>query len=175
MRQLLGACAALAFLAGTAYGMGSKPSVGTGDRDFDSTLEKIAVEANESPDGFIRQLASGYDIPEREIRAAIDAFHLGGPDIFMATALARATQRPVLGIAERYQKNPGKGWGRIAKDLGIKPGSGEFHDLKNGASRFLEDVRVTAVSKRKHAESVRHEQDQARNMKDSQGRGSGKP
>jgi hypothetical protein len=31
-----------------------------------------------------------------------------------------------------YQAGKGKGWGAIAKDLGIKPGSAEFHALKNG-------------------------------------------
>jgi hypothetical protein len=31
-----------------------------------------------------------------------------------------------------YQASKGKGWGVIAKELGIKPGSPAFHALKEG-------------------------------------------
>jgi len=33
---------------------------------------------------------------------------------------------------ERYRADKGKGWGVLAKSLGIKPGSKEFHALKRG-------------------------------------------
>jgi hypothetical protein len=33
---------------------------------------------------------------------------------------------------KEYQVHKGKGWGVIAKNLGIKPGSKEFHALKKG-------------------------------------------
>jgi hypothetical protein len=32
-----------------------------------------------------------------------------------------------------YSKHKSNGWGVIAKQLGIKPGSAEFHQLKNRA------------------------------------------
>ena len=35
-----------------------------------------------------------------------------------------------------YTPNKKKGWGAIAKELGIKPGSAEFHALKNGDLSF---------------------------------------
>jgi hypothetical protein len=35
-------------------------------------------------------------------------------------------------VVDVYKKNRGKGWGVIAKSLGIKPGSPEFHALKRG-------------------------------------------
>lgn len=149
MKRLLGVCVALAFLlVGTAHGMGSKPSNSTGDKDLDSTLEKIGLAAREDPDGFVRQLSLRHDIPEQDIRQAMERFDLEGRDIFMATALAGATHRPVLAVAERYRKGPGKGWGELAKDLGIKPGSREFHNLKDGADGFLDHMRATADSRK---------------------------
>ena len=36
-----------------------------------------------------------------------------------------------------YNANKGKGWGVIAKELGIKPGSPEFHALKQGNFVFF--------------------------------------
>ena len=35
-------------------------------------------------------------------------------------------------VVDQYRKNKGQGWGVIAKSLGIKPGSAEFHALKEG-------------------------------------------
>ncbi len=35
-------------------------------------------------------------------------------------------------VIEKYRSEKGKGWGTLAKSLGIKPGSKEFHALKRG-------------------------------------------
>ena len=35
-------------------------------------------------------------------------------------------------VIEKYRSEKGKGWGALAKSLGIKPGSKEFHALKQG-------------------------------------------
>jgi hypothetical protein len=35
-------------------------------------------------------------------------------------------------VTAQYKKNKGRGWGALAKSLGIKPGSPEFHALKRG-------------------------------------------
>lgn len=41
-------------------------------------------------------------------------------------------------VYQVYQPNRKKGWGVIAKELGIKPGSPEFHALKRGDLHFTE-------------------------------------
>ena len=33
-------------------------------------------------------------------------------------------------MVEVYKSNKSKGWGAIAKEMGIKPGSAEFHAMK---------------------------------------------
>jgi hypothetical protein len=35
-------------------------------------------------------------------------------------------------VVREYKAHKGQGWGVIAKNLGIKPGSKEFHALKKG-------------------------------------------
>ena len=54
-------------------------------------------------------------------------------DVYFACAIARALGIPCLDVVHRYERNPGVGWGNLAKQMGIKPGSREFHALKNGA------------------------------------------
>ena len=36
----------------------------------------------------------------------------------------------------KYKANQGKGWGNVAKSMGIKPGSSEFHALKQGQDLY---------------------------------------
>ena len=48
----------------------------------------------------------------------------------MAFKLSEMSQRPVSDVLEIYGKGNSKGWGALAKSLGIKPDSKEFHQLK---------------------------------------------
>ena len=45
---------------------------------------------------------------------------------------AQVASRPVEVVTKEYQAHKGLGWGVIAKNLGIKPGSKEFQALKKG-------------------------------------------
>ncbi len=50
----------------------------------------------------------------------------------MCFQLGYMASTPYERVVQVYQGNKGKGWGVIAKSLGIKPGSPEFHALKRG-------------------------------------------
>jgi hypothetical protein len=159
MKKLLAASVGLIFVVGLAYGMDH--SFGTGDRKLDLTLEQLDIAASADPDGFVRRLSSLHDFPELELRQARDTYGLGGADLFMATGLARRTHRPVHSVAEEFKQNQGKGWGVIAQDLGIKPGSSEFHQLKRDARGSLDYMK----SQQKHEHGKK---------KASQGKGHGR-
>jgi hypothetical protein len=51
-------------------------------------------------------------------------------DVFMAAQLAATINKPFETVVKTYQANKTKGWGVIAKEMGIKPGSPEFHAMK---------------------------------------------
>ena len=53
-------------------------------------------------------------------------------DAFMCLQLSQMLGVPPQRVLNTYNQNRGRGWGTIAKSLGIKPGSPEFHALKNG-------------------------------------------
>ena len=173
MKKLLAVSVGLVFLVGLAHGMGSKPSGNTGDRQLDSTLERINIEAKADPGGFIKQLSSRLNIPEEEIRQVQETQGLGAADLYMATALANATHRPVLSVAEEYKKNQGKGWGVLAQEMGIKPGSSEFHALKSGARGSLDHMRTAVKSKQKQEREMKKAHEQ-KMKKESQGKGQAK-
>jgi hypothetical protein len=173
MRRVLMAAMGLLLVAGVAQGGGSRPGGGTGDTQLDGVLGSLGSEAKANPGGLVELLSSRYGVPEREIRRARDTYGLGAGDLFMATALAKASGRPVVSIAGEYRKNQGKGWGVMAKSLGIKPGSREFRELKAGAQGSLDHMHALARSNRGHEQELKQEHDR-KAKKDAQGKSRGK-
>jgi hypothetical protein len=53
-------------------------------------------------------------------------------DAFMVFQLGHMTGYSPERVMGVYESHRGKGWGVIAKQLGIRPGSPEFHALKRG-------------------------------------------
>jgi hypothetical protein len=53
-------------------------------------------------------------------------------DAYIVLRLGEMSGKPPSQIYRKYKQNKGKGWGALAKSLGIKPGSEEFHALKRG-------------------------------------------
>ena len=70
-------------------------------------------------------------------------------DVFMVLQLGEYAHMPPDVVVQRYQKGKGKGWGVLAKELGIKPGSPEFHALKNGNLKFTGEPGVNSKGKGK--------------------------
>jgi hypothetical protein len=173
MKKLLVASVGLVFLFCLAVPAVSEQRGSTGDKKFDSTLERIDLRAKADPEVLIEQLSSRYNISGPDIRQAKETYSLGAADIFMATALAKVTHRPVLFVAEEYDKNPGRGWGVMAKGMGIKPGSRAFHNMKRNADRSLAHLESAAKSKQKHEQKMKKAHEQ-KMEKDSPVKGTGK-
>lgn len=73
---------------------------------------------------------------EPKVDAVIKAAGSAG-DAYIAFQIGKACNRDPEEVARIYSRDKGKGWGVIAKELGIKPGSPEFHALKKG--RLMSD------------------------------------
>jgi len=52
--------------------------------------------------------------------------------VYFACSIASALGRPCRYVADMWERDHALGWGEVAKNLGIKPGSPEFHRLKKG-------------------------------------------
>ena len=93
-------------------------------RDFD-------IQAHADPSGFKASLATRFHIGDLQVQAVLSNFD-NPSDAYIALRLGEMCGRPVEYVVDTYRSNKGKGWGRIAKSLGIKPGSDAFHALKQG-------------------------------------------
>jgi len=173
MKRMSAAALGLVALFAFAHSASSETWGRTGDGRLDSTLGKLTSEAQGDPDGFITELSSRFNIPTPEIRQARVSFGFGGADLFMATALASLTRRPVLTVAEQYSKNQGKGWGVMAKEMGIKPGSKAFHAMKRHAREMQTHMRSAATSRQRHMQEMQ-KADERRLDRHSRGNRSGR-
>jgi len=96
-----------------------------------SWLEKLSVEAHLDPLGINAKIATRFHLGEAKVKAVIS--NVGGhADAYMVLRLAEMSHQPVDVVITHYRANKDKGWGVIAKRLGIKPGSRKFHALKGG-------------------------------------------
>jgi len=94
-------------------------------------LDNLNVEARADLPGFSARISAQFGVPLPQVQAVIGSVAVPA-DAFMVFQLGQMTNRPPDLVLHNYQANRGRGWGVIAKSLGIKPGSAEFHALKRG-------------------------------------------
>lgn len=86
-------------------------------------------QANFDIEEFKRILAERFQQRLKEVNTIFQETKTPS-DTYMAYKLSEMSKRPVSEVVDVYGKGKSKGWGALAKSLGIKPGSKEFHQLK---------------------------------------------
>lgn len=100
----------------------------TGDADLDGYLTEVDAKAKADISTFTKNVSVSFNIVKSKVDQAIKIMSPG--DLFMAAQLSVTLNKPFETVVETYKANKGKGWGVIAKEMGIKPGSPEFHEMK---------------------------------------------
>jgi len=125
MRRIL---AVLAFLL--VYGPNAQA-----EGSLDAFLQQVNVEAQTNLSAYAVKVSAQFGVPESEVHMVLSA--VSDPaDAFMVFQIGRFCGCKSDHVLSQYRVQKGKGWGAIAKDLGIKPGSSEFHALKSGDLHF---------------------------------------
>jgi hypothetical protein len=104
--------------------------------DFD-WISGFNVQAEADPSGFRARLATHFKIGDAQINIVLDNVEKPA-DAYMVLKLGEMSNVPTENVMEEYKSGKGKGWGALAKRLGIKPGSSEFHALKRGHDLYDE-------------------------------------
>ncbi|MDT8419010.1 MAG: hypothetical protein RQ754_01110 [Desulfuromonadales bacterium] len=99
-----------------------------GDFDWE---QKLNVRAQNDLSGFKASLAARFQIGDAEIRAVFNDVE-NPADAYVVFRLGEMSAKSTDYVMEKYRSEKGKGWGALAKSLGIKPGSKEFHALRRG-------------------------------------------
>lgn len=116
----------LTFLATISF---SQIRFNTGSPDLDTDLNAINTNAKIDLGGFKVSLSADYKVTSKQID---HLFSLGMQpgEVYLSLEISAITGKKVEDVAACYKSNKTKGWGYIAKEMGIKPGSAEFHELK---------------------------------------------
>lgn len=94
-------------------------------------LKDLNIKAQADPSGFKASLAARFKIGDAQITAVLSNVERPA-DAYMVLRLGEMSGQPTDRVAAKYRDGKGQGWGALAKSLGIKPGSPEFHALKRG-------------------------------------------
>ena len=106
--------------------------VSAGDFDW---MKDMNLRAEADPSGFRARLEARFRVAGIDVEAVLG--HVGRlADAYVLFRLGEMSNQPMDRVVERYRAQKGKGWGALAKSLGIKPGSREFHALKQGQDLY---------------------------------------
>lgn len=98
--------------------------------DFD-WMDHLSIEASADATGFQYRLATRFQVGGTDIDLVIGNVNQPA-DAYMVFRLGELSHRPTVEVLRIYHRYQSKGWGVIAKQLNIKPGSAAFHALKRG-------------------------------------------
>jgi hypothetical protein len=136
-------------VSGFGFDLSFKYNAKSGDKQLDITLGDINAEAESDPDGFITDMSNSYGVPKTEVNDLIYRVKMPFADAYMTIKIASLINKPISTVVKEYKANRGRGWGVIAKNLGIKPGSAAFHALKKDASVRLDKAKGRSKAKAK--------------------------
>jgi len=98
---------------------------------LDVFINNLNVQARADMGDFSARVSAQFGVPLSQVQAVIGTVQTPA-DAFLCFQLGQMAHRSYRDAVQAYHVNRGKGWGVIAKELGIKPGSPEFHALKRG-------------------------------------------
>jgi hypothetical protein len=98
-------------------------------------LSNVNVQARVDLPGFSAKISTQFGVPLPRVQAVVQSVREPA-DAFMVFQLGQMSGQSPDRVLAVYTPRKNKGWGVIAKELGIKPGSAEFHALKSGNLSF---------------------------------------
>lgn len=109
---------------------------------LDSFLDEVDIRASKDLGSFRADLRVTFNVSDGTIDGLFEVTSKPS-DVYMCLRVGEVANQPVDRVVEEYRKHKGQGWGVIAKNLGIQPGSEEFHALKEGRSSTTSTSRST--------------------------------
>ena len=135
-------------------------SAKTGDKEFDISLAKFNTEASLNIKSFNAEMTTNYKVTEKKLDLLRVKANMQPADIYMALEVSKISKKPMKEVVSSFQKNKGKGWGYIAKGLGVKPGSKEFKALKASQRKKADQRKEETPKKRTEANKEKQSREQ---------------
>jgi hypothetical protein len=127
------------FMVSVIFLLVSTAAVVKAGGDFD-WISDFNIRAEADSSGFKARLAARFNIGDVQINAVLSNVEKPA-DAYLVLRLGEMSGKPTDYVVEQYRSGKGKGWGALARSLGIKPGSKEFHALKRGNDLYNDNDR----------------------------------
>lgn len=118
------------FAANISFG---QISFKTGDTSFDAELNVINKEAKSDLSLFKTDMSAEFSVSVPKIESLLKVMQPA--EALLTLKISKISKQPLDIVTKSYKTNKDKGWGYIAKEMGIKPGSAEFHALKGKSKK----------------------------------------
>lgn len=115
-------------LAAAVAAQAQSLSFSMGDPSVDAGLNELNVSAKLDLGAFYAEVTLQWGVPATQLKA--QAAVLQPAELYVAAALAKLSGKSFDTVVALYRQDKAKGWGALARSLGIKPGSKEFKTLK---------------------------------------------
>jgi hypothetical protein len=114
--------------------------------ELDDFVRSLSIQAEADSTGFRADLIARFGVPGTQVDVVLRSVD-NPADAYMCLRIAQVAHLSNEVVLREYRAHRHRGWGVIAMNLGIKPGSREFHELKEG--RFDSHHHKHGRSKRK--------------------------
>lgn len=111
-------------------------------------MKDFNIKAEADLSDFKARLSTRFKIGNAEINAVLSSVD-NSADAYMVFRLGEMAGKSPEEVVNKYKSGKGKGWGALAKSLGIKPGSEEFHALKNSDDLYASSSKVKSQGENK--------------------------
>lgn len=107
--------------------------------DFD-WMRDFNIRAEADPSGLQARLEARFKVGETMIKTVFGNVERPA-DAYVLFRLGEMSNQPMDHVISKYKDGKNKGWGVLAESLGIKPGSKEFHALKQEQDLYNDEDR----------------------------------
>src|SRR5882672_6433363 len=119
-------------VAALSFALALEARAGDPLQDF---MRHVDAQARADLSRFHATVAAQFGVPEVQVRAVFGRVQ-DPADVFMIFQVSRMSHQSLDRVLPVYESHKHAGWGAMAKELGIKPGSPEFHALKSGDLQY---------------------------------------
>lgn len=112
-------------------------------------VKDFNVKAEADRDSFKAQMSARFNIGNAQVKVVLG--NVDSPaDAYIVLCLGEMSSKSTDYVLSKYKANKNQGWGALAKSLGIKPGSKEFHALKQGNDIHTQTAKAQGNGKNKN-------------------------
>jgi len=115
--------------------------------DFD-WIRDFNIRAEADLSGFRARMEARFRVGDLEIKAVLGDVEKPS-DAYILFRFGEMSNQPIDTVLKKYKAQKGKGWGVLAKSLGIKPGSKDFKALKHSQDLYGDINKGKGKSKNK--------------------------